>query len=44
LLAIDGFGEFVGYAFGAGKSSEQLNEFEFYRERYIAATDRVEYK
>jgi hypothetical protein len=33
-LMVDAIGQFTGYAFGAGKSSRKMAEFEFHRERH----------
>jgi hypothetical protein len=42
LLAFDGIGEMVGYAFGAGASMEILSEMEFHRHRYLQKIDQLE--
>lgn len=42
LLAFDGLGEMVGYAFGAGRSMAILSEMEFHRQRYLDKLDQLE--
>ncbi len=39
-LTLDGIGQMMGYAFGAGGSRAQLSTFEFHRERYVNESDR----
>ena len=39
-LAVDGFGELVGYAFGAGDAMRTLTDLEFDRRRHLSAHDR----
>jgi hypothetical protein len=39
-LAVDGFGQFVGYLVGAGKSSRRLVKFEFRRIDHVPESDR----
>lgn len=40
FLAVDAFGEMVGYALGTGDVMRQLTEREFHRERFLAPGDR----
>jgi predicted dehydrogenase len=39
-LALDGAGYFLGFAFGAGRTSQTLADFEFDRLRHVSAADR----
>jgi len=39
-LVVDGTGEMIGYAFGAGKAMRRLSDMEFHRERYLTEHDR----
>jgi glycosyltransferase involved in cell wall biosynthesis len=39
-LVIDGAGEMVGYAFGAGNAMAILSDMEFHRHRYLASSDK----
>lgn len=39
-LTLDGLGQMMGYAFGAGGSRTRLSTFEFHRERYVKESDR----
>jgi GT2 family glycosyltransferase len=40
-LIVDGAGEMVGYALGAGGAMRRLSEMEFHRERYLCKRDRL---
>jgi hypothetical protein len=40
-LLVDGTGEMIGYAFGAGKAMRRLSDMEFHRERYLTKHDRL---
>ena len=40
LLAVDAFGECVGYMFGAGDQARRLSEIEYDRPRFLTASDR----
>lgn len=42
FLLLDGAGELVGYALGAGDAMRKLSDMEFHRGRYMAARDRRE--
>ena len=39
-LALDGLGQMLGYAFGAGRSTARMSAFEFHRTRYLTESDR----
>lgn len=39
-LVLDGAGELVGYAFGAGSAIRRLTDMEFHRSRYLTKRDR----
>jgi hypothetical protein len=39
-LVVDGAGELVGYAFGAGNAMAILSDMEFHRRRYLTKRDR----
>lgn len=39
-LALDGLGQMLGYAFGAGKAVDQVAQFEFHRVLHITKKDR----
>lgn len=39
LLALDGYGELLGYAFGPGRSAALLTPLEFHREHYLIPSD-----
>ncbi len=40
-LVVDGTGEMIGYACGAGNAMRRLSDMEFHRERYLTKYDRV---
>jgi GT2 family glycosyltransferase len=40
-LIVDGMGEMVGYALGAGGAMRKLSEMEFHRERYLCKRDKL---
>ena len=40
LLAVDAFGEFVGYLLGTGDLSQRLSEIEHDRPRFMSDADR----
>ncbi len=40
-LLVDGAGEMIGYAFGAGNAMRRLSDMEFHRERYLTKHDRL---
>lgn len=40
-LVVDGTGEMIGYACGAGNSMKRLSDMEFHRERYLTQHDRL---
>jgi hypothetical protein len=39
-LILDSFGQFLGYAFGEGRSLEQIARYEFHRSRHVTQHDR----
>ena len=39
-LALDAWGQMLGYAFGAGDAEQKLCAFEFHRDRHVPARDR----
>jgi GT2 family glycosyltransferase len=39
-LVLDGLGQSVGYAFGAGSAADQVARYEFHRSRHITEQDR----
>jgi len=41
-LAVDGMGEMMGYALGAGDAMEKIFYFEFHRDRHLTKRDRQE--
>jgi hypothetical protein len=41
LLVVDGLGELVGYAIGAGSANDTLTPLEFHRLRHLNARDRA---
>lgn len=43
MVAIDGFGELVGYAVGPGSSSSILGDIEFDRRRWLVRMDQLAY-
>lgn len=43
LLAVDAFGEMVGYLTGPGRSLDHLTDIEIHRERYLHPRDRSRY-
>ena len=40
-LVVDGVGEMIGYACGAGNAMRRLSDMEFHRERYLTKHDRL---
>ncbi len=42
-FVLDGFGEFMGHAFGGGDSVERVSRLEYYRDRHLGPEDRLEF-
>jgi hypothetical protein len=40
LVAVDGLGELIGYAAGAGTAMRTLTDWEFHRERFLCSQDK----